>query len=96
MLYTEGDATDLTWSFTDLKTGQPADPSLLVLKVRSPRGGVHVYTYGINAELVRESEGNYSFHLSLDAGGFWQWRIESEGVCQRAMQRGIVVKSAVL
>jgi len=94
MLYTEGDATDLSWSFTDRATGLPADPSTLVLKVRSPRSGTRTYTYGTDAELVRDSVGVYSFHLDLNAGGHWHWRIVGSGVAQRAMQRGIYVKPA--
>jgi hypothetical protein len=96
MLYTQGDATDLTWSFTDRLTGAPADPSTLVLKVRSPRAGVTTYTYGVDVELVRDAQGEYSFHLDLDAGGHWSWRIVGTGVAPRAMQRGIYVKPALL
>jgi hypothetical protein len=96
MLYIEGDATDLTWSFTDRSTGLPADPSTLVLKVRSPRAGVTTYTYGVDQQLVRDAEGEYSFHLDLNPGGFWRWRLVSTGVAQRAMQRGIQVKPAVV
>lgn len=96
MLYIEGDAIDLKWSFTDHTTGQPADPSSLILKIRSPRSGVQTYTYGQDQELMHDAEGEYSFHLDLNAGGFWRWRIESKGVAQRAMQRAIEVKPAVI
>ena len=96
MIYTEGDATDLKWSFTNSVTGAPTDPSSLVLKVRSPRAGVTTYTYGVDQQLVRDAEGEFSFHLSLNVGGHWRWRIASTGVAQRAMQRGIYVKPAVL
>jgi hypothetical protein len=96
MPYIEGDATDLTWSFTDRSTGAPADPSSLILKVRSPRSGIRTYTYGVDQELVRDGVGSFSFHLDLNAGGFWRWRIESKGVAQRAMQRGIYVRPAAV
>lgn len=96
MLYIEGDATDLTWSFTNRATGLPADPSTLTLKVRSPRAGLVTYIYGGDPELVRDSEGEFSFHLDLNAGGHWRWRIVGTGTAQRAMQRAIYVRPAVL
>lgn len=73
--YTPGQVTRLTLAVDDL-LGAPGDPGSLVLKVRSPYGVITVYTFGVDAEVVRDALGNYHADLPLPDAGQWKYRWE--------------------
>lgn len=70
-----GEAARLSLAIADL-SGNAADPGTLVLKIKTPSGSVTPYTFGSDAELVRDSLGNYHADIPLDASGQWAYRWE--------------------
>jgi hypothetical protein len=51
--------------------GVAVDPGALTVKVKSPLGVVTTYVYGTDAQVVKDSEGNYHIDLDLDGQGVW-------------------------
>jgi hypothetical protein len=48
------------------QTGVLTDPSPLTVKIKDPLGVVETFTYGVDAELIKDSTGN--FHIAHDPG----------------------------
>ena len=83
--YDKGDLVRCTAAFTDA-AGSAFDPDTVAFKSRNPVGSVTTYTYGVDAELVKDSTGNY--HVDVDANrvGTWTVRFESTGTGQAAAE----------
>lgn len=61
------DATEITVA------GVPTDPTTLSLTVTDPTGSATVYIYGTDAELVKDSVGNYHADLLPTLAGRWAY-----------------------
>lgn len=72
-----GEAARLSVAITEI-AGTPFDPAALRLLVRDPSGTLTTYTYGIDAEIVREAAGRYRCDLVLPIAGMWFYRWESD------------------
>ena len=59
------------------RSGTVVDPGAVVGKFENPGGTETTYTYGTDAELVKESTGTYYFVLTVDAAGTWYVRMET-------------------
>lgn len=57
-------------------SGVAADPGAIALKVKLGVGAVDIYTYGVNAELIRDGVGLYHANIPLTAAGLWAYRWE--------------------
>ena len=62
------------------------DPTTLVAKTKNPSGTIVTYTYGVNAELVKDSVGNYHLDVSLNVAGTWAVRFAGTGTCEVASE----------
>lgn len=63
------------------------DPTTVKAIVQKPSASAPtVYTYGVNAELVRTAVGKYHIEPELTEGGLWKVRIESSGTVVAAYQ----------
>lgn len=62
------------------------DPSAVRFKVKDPAGAIVTYVYGTDAQLVRDSAGNYHVDIDADAAGFWYYRFYSTGSGQAAAE----------
>lgn len=77
--------------------GQVADPGALRLMLKAPASGVTTYTYGVDAEVVRESEGRYHADIQVTAAGIWPYRWELDAPNAGAVEGVInVLKSRVI
>jgi uncharacterized protein YfaS (alpha-2-macroglobulin family) len=74
------------------KAGQQIDPATVKFSVKPPNGIVTTYTYGIDAQLVRESQGNYRIDINANAPGLWHYRFFSTGSEQAAKEDQFRVK----
>lgn len=68
-----GEVARLDLAATDL-AGAAVDPGALLLKVKAPGGAVATYSYGADAELVRDSLGHYHAAIPLPVAGQWAYR----------------------
>lgn len=74
-----GGSPQFAYSFHQLNAdgsqGALADPSSLVFTIASEDNSVVLrYTYGVDAELVRDSEGQYHVYVTLTVAGVWEGR----------------------
>lgn len=87
--YDKGDLVRVTAAFTNA-AGTATDPTTVVCKVRSP-SGITTYTYGTDAELVKDSTGNYHLDINITADGQWWYRWEGTGAVQQAGEGSFTV-----
>lgn len=91
--YIPGEVARISLTVADA-AGVAADPGALLLKLKSPSGTVTTYTYGVGAELTRDSLGNYHADLPLDAAGPWAYRWELSAPNAGAAEGVIVVQKS--
>jgi len=83
MGYNEGTLITLTAVFKDT-AGTEADPTTVTFRLKKPDETVIVYVYGTDAELVKDSTGNYSVGYTPDMGGDFIYRWEGTGAVEVA------------
>lgn len=78
-----GELVRVSAAFTNL-VGAAADPAAVRFKYKDPEGAATSLVYGVDAALVRDSEGN--FHVDIDANqpGTWKWKFYATGTGQTA------------
>jgi len=91
--FTQGKLIRITVSFTDQESGAQVDPDPLSF-LFSLGGTTTTYDYGIDAELVRDSEGIYHVDISTspDSGALY-WRFEGGPVNQDAIQGNFIIQA---
>jgi hypothetical protein len=62
------------------------DPDNIFFKFRRPGLDTVMYTYGVDAELVRSEEGKYYVDLDAVVHGTWYFKFYSTGANQAAKQ----------
>jgi len=55
-----------------------ADPSAIRFLVKLPDSSVVTYVYGVAAEFVKDSVGNYHIDLVMNQSGTWVYRWETD------------------
>jgi len=59
--------------------GDVLDPDVVVFVYRPPDGARTELTYGVDAGVVRDSEGNYHIDLDVDVSGDWAYGFYATG-----------------
>jgi len=90
MSYDKGDLVRCTAVFTNA-AGTATDPGAVFLKVKDPSGNTTIYTYGTDAELLKDSTGNYHIDVDANQSGRWQYRFWSSGSGQAAARGDFIV-----
>ena len=81
------DVGDLVRCSVSFKTadGAPRDPTVVKFEWKKPSANNHTeYTYGTDAELVKDGVGNYHVDLSATEAGGWLYRFYATGSGQCA------------
>ena len=73
-VYDIGDVVRLSNAMTVTSTGSAVDPGALTVTVQTPAGVQTTYTYGTDAELVKDSTGNYHCDVTATSAGKWRFR----------------------
>ena len=81
--YQVGDLVRVSASFTDA-SGNAVDPDTVYCDITAPDGTKTTYTYGTDAEVVRDSAGNYHLDVDVTAAGRWCYAWRSRGTGQAA------------
>jgi secreted protein with Ig-like and vWFA domain len=89
--YEIGDLVRIRGLFTI--DNKATDPTTVVGKFKDPSGTTTTYTYGTDAELVRDGTGNYYFDIDVDEAGVWNYRMAGEGTAQAAAEGKFFVSS---
>ena len=82
-----GDVARISVAILDV-VGTPADPTELVLTIKSPEGVTST------PAPVKDSTGNYHFDLSLDLPGSYGFRWQSQGANKGVVEGGIYVNAS--
>lgn len=89
-VYTKGRLVRFSAVFRNA-AGTAADPTGVTFKVRNPAGTLTTYVYGTDAELVRDSTGNYHVDYTVNASGEWHSRWEGSGAVVTAEESQLLV-----
>lgn len=73
--YDKGDRVRISTAFTD-SDGTAFDPNTVTAKYLDPSSNTTTYVYGTDAELVKDSTGNYHVDIYVDEIGRWHYRFE--------------------
>ncbi len=90
-----GETARISIAITD-PAGGAVDPAALRLRVRSPAAVATLYTYGVDALVIKDSVGVYRADIVLATGGVWAWRWEADTPSGVVEDQVTVKKSAVL
>lgn len=92
-VHDKGDLVRCSAAFTD-SSGNALDPTTVTFKSKDPSGNVTTYVYGTDAELVKDSVGNYHVDVDGDEAGSWWFRFESTGTGQAAAEERYEINSS--
>jgi len=85
--YDKGDVVRVTGAFTNA-AGAAQDPSTVRFKFKDPANTVTTYTYPTDAQLVRDSTGNYHVDVDASISGEWDYRWEGSGAVGKSAGEG--------
>jgi hypothetical protein len=92
MAYDKGDLVRCTATFKDATNNDTlVDPSTIQFKFKTPAGATTTYTYGTDAQLVKDSTGQYHVDLNANAAGTWSYQFSSTGTYQAAQEQQFTV-----
>ena len=92
--YAKGQKVRLSATFRD-DADDLGDPTAVVAKViHIDDKSVTTYTYGVDAELVRDSLGAYHVDYTFSSSGAWAYRFEGTGVLVTADEERINVEAS--
>jgi len=91
--YDKGDLVRISAAFTN-SAGTAIDPTAVLCKFTDPSGNTTTYTYNTDAELVKDSTGNYHVDIDADEAGLWYYRFYATGTGQSAAEDNFHVKTS--
>lgn len=94
--YDKGDGVSCEITFFDDEiNGNPTDPTTVIFRAKKPSGALIERTYGIGAEIVRDSVGKFRTDLDVDESGDWAFRWEGTGAVKVAEERHFIARGSV-
>jgi hypothetical protein len=80
MSYTIGDQSRLSAAFATA-AGAAVDPTVVTLKIKAPppTSTVTTHVYGTDANVIKDSTGNYHYDVTLSQSGTYRYRWEGTG-----------------
>ena len=81
MSYRVGDLVRITGTWTNA-AGTAVDPDAVVVSYKPPSGTTTTLTYGVDAEVVKDSTGVYHVDIDADETGTWGYKFQSTGTGQ--------------
>ena len=92
MPYDIGDAATVSAAFSVDEV--PTDPTTVTVKILDPGGITTTYVYDTDAEVIKDSAGNYHMVVSFNQSGFWYHRWEGTGACEAAGEASLNVQKS--
>lgn len=81
-IYASGQLVNISCTFT--LSGIPTDPTTVIGRFRWGTATTTSYTYGVNAQLVKDSTGVYHFDVTAQNSGTYYYRFEGYTSVQAA------------
>ena len=85
-----GDVVRTTCQFTF--DNNPVDPTTVTVYFRPSAGVITTLVYGVDADVIRLSQGSYQAILPVDVDGSWHIRWFGTGVYQSAIEVEFMVE----
>lgn len=93
--YDQGDTVTVrSNTFTNKDTGNPVDPDVVNVSVKTPAGVLTTYTHGTHPVVVRTGIGKYELAIDANEAGFWTYRWFSTGTGKAAAEARFYVAAA--
>lgn len=89
-VYDKGDVARVSGAFA--VSGAATDPTAVSLKFTKPSGDQTTYVYGTDAQLLKDSTGNYHADLTLDEVGDWHYQWVGTGAVATVERGQFVVQ----
>ncbi len=89
-VYDKGDLVRVSGAFTD-SNSVAIDPDVIKFQQRDPNSDITTFVFSTDAELVRDSLGNYHVDVNANIVGRWWTRFFSTGSGQAAEEREFIV-----
>jgi hypothetical protein len=80
--------------FTVFDTETALDPDDVFVSIKTPAAVLTTYAYPADAQIVRDSLGNFHIDINCDEAGTWYVRWFSEGNGQAADEESFTVEDA--
>jgi hypothetical protein len=92
MAYLKGDLVRCRCRFRDPENHDAdVDPATVLVRVKTPAGVTTTYTYGVDAQVVKEAVGRYYIDIDANAPNQWTVQWESAGTFKGAHQVRLTV-----
>ena len=91
-LHDIGDKVRMAAAFTS--GGVAFDPTAVVFKLKLPSGTIVTYTYGTDAELVKDSTGNYHVDYKVTIKGAYHYYFDGTGAIEAAEEDSFFVNES--
>ena len=88
-----GDLVRCSGAFTT-SAGAATDPAAVFFKYKDPSGNIATLQYTVDAELVKDSTGNYHVDVDADESGTWYYRFYGTGSGQSAGEAKFKVQAS--
>lgn len=92
--YDIGDMQTLSIAFTD-SAGTATDPTGITFKMREPDGTETNYVHGTDAQLVKDSVGNYHVDWLFSQSGRHVFKFSGTGAINTAEQQEIYIRKGI-
>ena len=88
--FVKGNVVRCSTTFTNL-AGAAIDPTTVSFSFKTPAGVTTTYVYPTDAQLVKDSTGNYHVDISADTEGTYYWRFFSTGTGKAAYEGSFAI-----
>lgn len=93
--YDIGDMVTIYGIFSDIND-VVTDPTTISVLVKDPTGTLTTYVYGVDANLIKDSVGNYHFDITPTVTGVWYYKFVGEGAVKAAEEDSFFVRTSGL
>jgi hypothetical protein len=91
--YDIGDVVILRGRFKN-QSGTDVDPAQVRAKTKTPWGQTTIYTYGVDAALIRDNTGQYHLAVEPTITGVWKYRFEGNTTNKGAEEESFFVRDS--
>lgn len=91
--YDVGDVVRCSVAFAN-QAGTAVDPSVVTFKVKVPGSSTITYVYGTDAEVVKDSTGNYHVDVTATVEGRYDFRFAGSSTNVGAGERYFIVRES--
>lgn len=74
-----GETRTIWWTYRRVDTGVYGDPTLVSVRAVAPDSVITTYTFGVEADIVKDSVGHYHIEFAFPTAGLWVLMLKGSG-----------------